>query len=339
MEFSLLKATPAVKSNLTGFLRTYVRTNLTTTYFLYMPVFNVLFLINAKIIVYILTTYFPSIPTNVGLLNIFGQVAFLPNLVYIMFIQSIYSGYTDSIKFYLSYLQLIEKISLLCNAAKLDIVFPALMLMIDFSDNLREEQLPISYHVLSPKYPSVITLEDEVKRLPFGMGVRYLLSYLRHVLDPLDQAHATLNDLVSVQHSLETSQFITEPTYLNNQNTLLLFAWYGIWLPISLVITAGPGPTIVLYPILSYVLWGPAILRMWLSSAWSNTRPFEVNNEHEEWPEEFKKSIKNIVDMRTSILKKFPTAEPEIPPSVAETVPAVGVAAASSSRRPKKTNL
>lgn len=301
LEYSMLKSTPPVRTDLFSMARTYMHTILTSTYFFYAPFFYVLFWVNVELVIYVVETYFPSALANTGLVNIFNSVAFLPNLIYIMFIQSIYNGYTDGITFYLSFLQKVERIALTCNENQLKHILAPLHLLIDMGDELRGEQLPISYEALESISTSVANLKLAVRDMGPGESVRYILSYLRHMLDKDDKSLDTVDELVTVQQSLERGMYITDPPFLNNQNTILLFAWYCVWLPYTFRVLAGRGPTILLYPFVAMILWGPAILRLWLGNAWSPTRPFETNNEHESWPDDFKASVTNIVEKRLAI--------------------------------------
>lgn len=314
LEISFVKKSPPPRTDLLDLLKTYLRTMLTTTYLFHFAIFNILFLVNGWVVVYVARTYFPSILTNGNLLNIFSQVAFLPNLVYIMFIQGIFSGWTDPIVFYYAYLQIAHKISMICDVSKLKKVVPALFILIDLGDYLREEQLPASYSALKATYPAVVQLKERMGGLDFNDGLKYVICYLRHVLGRGDAAVSALDELLSIQQDIEKNNDIAEPSFFNNQNTMLLFAWYCIWFPISLCIIAGQGPTIMLYPFLSYILWSPAILRLWLGSAFSNNRPFEDKNEHENWPDQFKKKIEATVKMRLEIARVFrdETEEPEM---------------------------
>lgn len=313
LEFSVLKATPPVHINFFTTIKTYLSVVLTSTYFFYAPFFYVLFWINVEVVILVVDNFFPSALANSALLFLFENVAFIPNFIYFSFMQALQQGYTDGERFYLSYLEKLELISLVCSEQLLRTVGPILEVLVELGDQLRGEQLPVSYDVLDPKSSAVAELTLVVHDMPRPERMRYLLSDLRQRAPPGDYALGIVGDLLSTQQSVERSGYISDPPFVTNQNTLLLIAWYSIWLPFTFYARAGRGPTILLYPFVAMILWAPAILRLWLGDAWSPNRPYENANEHETWPEKFKQKIRNNIAMRLRLIDAESAKAPSQP--------------------------
>ena len=280
-----------------GFIKSYIHTVLTTSYLYTFAIFNVLFYVNALLIVFVMENFFPNVKTFPGFIYLLDTITFLPGFVYMNFLNQVLNGYTSGVRNYLDYLQRIERIAMHCDEKKLSQVYPMLLTLVDLGNNFRGKQLPQYAEFFAQANPTR-EIKSKISKMSFAESIRYVIGLLKREFSNDMVADQETNQLFEKIQELETGSLVSEPIFMHDQNMILLFAWYCVWVPITLWVQVGGFVTVILFPIISYILWGTAIQRVWLSSAWDNARPFR-ESEHEQWPEHFKDSIEKICQFRT----------------------------------------
>jgi hypothetical protein len=173
-----------------------------------------------------------------------------------------------------------------------------MLALIDQGDHLRSTPLPRSYQALKLHYPA-----SQLDVTSFGGAGRALIASLKYELQSDANGNACVDDVYSFIEEWETTQLITEPPFAEAQQRVFLFAWFCIWLPITIWAKSSVWSTIILYPFISFVLWGTTILRKWLGSPWDHDRSFK-ESQHEHWNVAFKASIRKICIERYTL--KYP---------------------------------
>lgn len=299
-QYALLKTSNDVKGvtfDPLGIVREYLHTVLTTSYFYTFSAFSVLFTAIAVLVTYAMDAFFPQVKNFTGFIYLLDTITFLPGFVYMGFLNQVLNGYTTSVRNYLDYLQILERIAMTCSVKTIKEVFPILLVLIDVGDNFRGDTRPLYFSVLMKQEPKrASNLRDHIKSMPVKIAIRHLISLLR-------KNDVGVGELFAKVQQLETGEMVKEPNFMYNQNMILLFSWYCIWVPITLWVQVGSTITFILFPFISYILWGTAIQRVWLGDAWDDSRPFK-ESEHIHWPSDFKESIKVICEERMVEEKK-----------------------------------
>lgn len=295
--FSLLKTERDVQGisfDPLGYLKQYLHTILNTSYMYTFSAFNILFTVIALGVVYVMENFFPEVKNFVGFIYLLDTITFLPGFVYMNFLNQVLNGYTESIRNYLDYLQTVERIAMTCPSKSLEYVYPVLLVLVDLGKQFRGDHLPEYFEFMSQSDPTH-KITEKIKGKNFSDSIRYVISMLRH-------ADVGVDELFGKIQQLESGYLVREPKFMHNQNMILLFAWYCVWVPITLWVQVGSTVTFLLFPLISYILWGTAIQRVWLGDAWDDSRPFK-ESDHVHWPEDFKKSIERICRSRHSLGK------------------------------------
>lgn len=297
---SLLKPTRAYQINdftPFQFFQSYVNTVLTTSYMYVFAIFNILFTAIGLAVVFVMNNFFPEIKTFTGFIYLFDTITIVTGFVYMIYLNSVLYGYTDPLDPYLDFHHRLERIAMHCRRKSLEVIHPLLLVMIDLGNNFRGRQLPEYFEFMARNDPTS-KIKDKIKGMDFSESFRFVLAMMKTEFEDDVVADQETNQLFEQIQSLEKGGLIQEPSFMQNQNYILLFSWYCVWVPITLWVQVGSTVTVVLFPLLSNVLWGTGIQRLWLKNVWDDSRPFRESN-HEQWPEQFKASITKICQRRS----------------------------------------
>jgi hypothetical protein len=283
----------------TKFVHEYINRTLTTSYLITFAKFNVFFLGYALLVTTVLENFFPELKDDPFFTSYLDPIAWLAGFIYMAFLNETMQGFNTEVKIYLSYLQRVERIMMRCCQENCATIFPVLSVLIDQGDFLRGEQLPAYFEQFVAADPTR-DIKLKIVGQPFGEATRYLVSQLKVMFssDPVGDSEA--NQLFEIIQGWEARVMIKEPTFMKAQNVVFLVVWFGVWLPVTLWARIGGGPTVFLFAFISYVLWGTAIQRNWMGSAWCPDRPFK-GSDHENWPEKFKSSLVSIMKQRETL--------------------------------------
>lgn len=128
-----------------------------------------------------------------------------------------------------------------------------------------------------------------------------LLTITRSIIRKLDEEsvlidadlrdlNRNLNNISGMLDQIDVDQAVIEPDVFQNHVGFTLLVYFGLWTPVTMWISFGPAITIIIYPIVLFILTGPVIYRGWLGDPFDPKRPIRLG-EHMEWRRDFMSKI------------------------------------------------
>ncbi len=91
------------------------------------------------------------------------------------------------------------------------------------------------------------------------------------VSDELRSVEGTIRDI-------DSATGVAGPTIFRWHIDFILFVWFGVWIPVTLWVTFGFATTLVIYPIIMFVLTGIVIYRSWMGGPFDPMSPIKLND-------------------------------------------------------------
>ena len=95
-----------------------------------------------------------------------------------------------------------------------------------------------------------------------------------------------LNIIIEIIDHIDLGQTVIEPDLFNNHIGFTLLLYFGLWTPVAMWISFGVAITIIIYPIVIFILTGPVIYRSWLGDPFDPQRPIRLG-EHLQWRNDY----------------------------------------------------
>ena len=150
-----------------GFVRQYLHNVLNTQYMYVFSTFNIVFIVIAISVSYVIDNFFPQARDFAGFIYLLDAITFLPGFVYMNFLSQVLNGYTNGIRSYLDYLQRVERIAMHCKDIHIDAVYPVLLVLVDLGRQFRGDQLPEYFELMSRTDPTT-EIKEHIKNMNFS---------------------------------------------------------------------------------------------------------------------------------------------------------------------------
>jgi len=281
------------------FLGDYARLVVDTNYFTWFTVFNALFFAWVALLMYVMENFFYDV--DPGFSSALDSLGFLSAFVFMPYLNETLNGYNAEPVAYRAYLDQLLTVAMVCAKESAQRVLPHLNLLVDHGDYLRRRH-PGSQFTPGKVSQQETKLRKDVEYKAFDEATRYLVVQLKAELDKDGGGDAAANRVFELLQAWSSREKIKEPPYMKSHILIFLFLWYGFWLPLLLWLRAGWGRALLIFPFVSYVLWGTTILRFWLGNVWDIYRPTRADpahhTPHEEWGRQTKEALAEIAQMR-----------------------------------------
>jgi hypothetical protein len=277
--------------------RAYVKNLVSAGIWEKFAIASVVFMLNALIVAGGMEYFFPHLKNDYSFISIFSPVEFIASVLFLNNHRAAEDGYTDPLRVLAEYKKKVSRIPMNSDIDKLPKIYPAIQALVDQANKLRGIPLPNSYldfklHTrLNPK------LEARLAAMSFGAAGRTLVSQIKFDLGKDKEGNLCVDEVYTFIQNWEISQLISEPPFAFTQNQIFLFAWFFVWLPITIWARSSVRTTFLVYPFIAHILWATSILRHWLGSPWAHDRPFR-ESEHEDWTFAFKTLIRQTCQDR-----------------------------------------
>jgi hypothetical protein len=208
-------------------------------------------------------------------------------------------GYPNPIFAFRNHLNAIERIALACSTDKT--IAPFLLFLYDACDK-KHRAVPLGHleRLRESKYQ--LQFDDDMylrlaKKYSWDEKVRVVVSGLNSVINSRNPKVWDDLQYVTQQHqNTDEETTIRDQSYTNQSHVLFLVFWFGGWMIAYMWASTDTKTTIILYPLVSFLLWGVFLQRWWLGSPWNPGRPF-VESQHELWTLVYKKRLFAIFDL------------------------------------------
>lgn len=135
----------------------------------------------------------------------------------------------------------------------------------------------------------VRTLDDQVL---------LVIANARQIVETKDQTVWQNFDTIMTHHQERDAEtFINKQKFTTQSHTVLLIAWFGLWLPIYIWASTDTLTTLTVFPLLSVLIWSPFLQRFWLGNPYEPGRPFQESN-HERFAFIYKRKIAEIFESK-----------------------------------------
>jgi hypothetical protein len=99
-----------------------------------------------------------------------------------------------------------------------------------------------------------------------------------------------ISELYKILEDIDTNMNAPTPTMFKTHAKMVLYFYFGIWLPYSLWVYFDIIATIIIYPILMFLLTGMIFYRWWLGDPFDPSRPVKLVD-YEDWKNEYARRV------------------------------------------------
>ena len=293
-----------------------------TGLFMVIVVYFIVFALVATVWVLILEQFTPGLQGDIGFTRAFDAINIVIGFIYFVWLKQSFHGYTRSIR---QFRNLIVQIRNFSNTffgvfeyqekkssafktrpeefvRHINDMNTVLQLFIFHSYRLfasqNTDQFPIQLHKISNYLGEKLSVLNQYDHMTIECR---LLAITRSIILELDKEdflidadirdlNRNLNNISGMLDQIDVDQAVIEPDVFQNHVGFTLLVYFGLWTPVTMWISFGATITIIVYPLVLFILTGPVIYRGWLGDPFDPRRPLRLG-EHIEWRKDFMSKI------------------------------------------------